>query len=129
MPTYEVRFRDSRPPEVVHADEMRRERGLIVFRSVQLMILTPRWIVCRRYDASDVVDVRELAGNGEAVISPDGYRVERILMQRSLRRPPRPYLRVTWRGYWIADCRTVAEVARLVDLATLAEDPAKVSWR
>ncbi len=110
--------------ELVYADEMRREGRSIVFRSVQLVILMPRWIVRRRFAASEVADVRELAADGEAMVSPDGYRVERIVLQRSLRRPPRPYLRVTWRGNWIADCRSVAEVARYVDLATLVEETA-----
>jgi hypothetical protein len=128
LPTFEVRFRDGRPAEIVQADEMRRERSLIVFRSVQLVILTPCWVVRRRLRASEVADVRKLAAKSEAMVSPDGYRVERILVQRSLRRPPRPYLRVSWRGYWIADCRTVAEVARYVDLATLTEERADV-WR
>jgi hypothetical protein len=47
-----------------------------------------------------------------------------ILLQRSLRRPPRQYLRVTWRGYFVADCASVAEVARHVDLAALEDEPA-----
>ena len=54
-----------------------------------------------------------------AFTSPDGHRVELVLLQRSLRRSPRPSLRVTWRGYFLADCATVAEVAALVDLSTL----------
>jgi hypothetical protein len=90
---------------------------------MQMVILTPRWIVRRRYAAAEVADVRELAGHGEAMVSPAGYRVEPILLQRSLRRTARPYLRVTWRGKWIADCRTVAEVTRYVDLAALATRP------
>jgi hypothetical protein len=53
------------------------------------------------------------------MVSADGYRVEPILVQRSLRRPPRPFLGVTWRGRWIADCATVYEVSEHVDLATL----------
>jgi len=103
------------------------ERNSIVFRSVQLVILTPCWVVQRRVAASEVAQVRQLDDPGEAMVSPDGYRVERILVQRSLRRPPRPHLRVTWRGHWIADCRTAAEVARYVDLATLSDEspPAK----
>jgi hypothetical protein len=40
-------------------------------------------------------------------------------MQRSLHHPPRPALRITWRGYHIADVRTVHEVAQHVDLAEL----------
>jgi hypothetical protein len=38
-----------------------------------------------------------------AMVGADGYRVEQILVQRSLRRPPRPALRITWRGRRIAD--------------------------
>ena len=53
-------------------------------------------------------------------VSADGFRVEQILVQRSLRRPPRPYLRVTWRGWFVADCATIFEVSKHVDLATLA---------
>ena len=51
-----------------------------------------------------------------AMVSADGYRVEPILVQRSLRRPPRAALRITWRGYFMADCATVTEVAEHVDL-------------
>ena len=54
-----------------------------------------------------------------AMVSGDGYRVEPILEQRSLRRPPRAALRITSRGTWIADCATVYEVEQHVDLATL----------
>jgi hypothetical protein len=99
MPTYEIHFRDQRGPEMVLADEMRHERNLIVFRSVQLAILTPCWVVQRRVAASEVAQVRRLDDLGEAMVSPDGYRVERILVQRSLRRPPPLHLRVTWRGH------------------------------
>jgi hypothetical protein len=98
MPTYEIHFRDQRGPEVVRADEMRHERNSIVFRSVQLVILTP-CLVQRRVAASEVAQVRQLDDPGEAMVSPDGYRVERILVQRSLRRPPPLHLRVTWRGH------------------------------
>ncbi len=59
-----------------------------------------------------------------AMVSADGYRVEPILIQRSLRRPPRPALRITWRGYHVADCETVHEVSEHVDLEAL--EP--VSW-
>jgi hypothetical protein len=53
------------------------------------------------------------------MVSADGYRIEQISLQRSLRRPAVSYLRVTWRGYFIADCRSPVEVARYVDLCTL----------
>jgi hypothetical protein len=58
-----------------------------------------------------------------AMVSPDRYRVEQITVQRSLRRTPRPNLRVTWRGFWIADCASVYQVSCYVALATLTEEP------
>ena len=58
-----------------------------------------------------------------AMVSADGYRVESILVQRSLRRP-RAALRITWRGYFVADCATAHEVGEHVDLTLL--EP--VSW-
>ena len=36
--------------------------------------------------------------------------------------PPRPMLRVRKGSYYIADCATVAEVAKYVDLATLVPE-------
>ena len=54
-----------------------------------------------------------------AMVSADGFRVEQIVVQRSLRRPPRPALRITWRGYFVADCSTVLEVGQHVALETL----------
>jgi hypothetical protein len=56
------------------------------------------------------------------MVSPDGYRVEQVTVQKSLRRPPRPMLRVRRGTYFVADCATVAEVARHVDLATLVPE-------
>jgi hypothetical protein len=53
------------------------------------------------------------------MVSPDGYRVKMVTVQKSLRRPPRSMLRVRKGSYLIRDCGSVAEVARLVDLATL----------
>jgi hypothetical protein len=122
VPTYEITFRDpARSPEIVDADLWRRERAHLVFYAVRLVVLTPYEVVARRFAMSEVASVRQLA-RGPAMISPDGYRVEQIVVQRSLRRPPRPYLRVTWRGHWVADCRSVAEVARYVDVSTLSEE-------
>ncbi len=55
------------------------------------------------------------------LVNADGVRVEQIVLQRHLDRPPRTYLRVERSGYYVADCTTVAQVAELVDLATLTE--------
>jgi hypothetical protein len=46
MPTYLITFRRAdRALETINADEMRLEDSSFVFRSVQPVILTPRWIV------------------------------------------------------------------------------------
>jgi hypothetical protein len=50
---------------------------------------------------------------------PAGYRVERILVQRHFDRPAREMLRVCRGTHLVADCASVAEVAELVDLASL----------
>jgi hypothetical protein len=54
----------------------------------------------------------------DVMVSPDGHRVEQVMVQRSLSRPPKPYLRVRHGSYFVQDCATVEEVAQLVDLAT-----------
>ena len=43
--------------------------------------------------------------------------VEQVLLQQSLSRPPKPYLRVRHGTYFVADCASIEEVAQLVDLA------------
>jgi hypothetical protein len=63
----------------------------------------------------------------DVMVSPDGHRVERVLVQRSLRRPPKAYLRVRHGSYFVVDCATVAEVAQPVDLASL--EPEQVHRR
>jgi hypothetical protein len=63
----------------------------------------------------------------DVMVSPDGHRVEQVLVQRSLRRPPKAYLRVRHGTYFVADCATVAEVAQLVDPASL--EPERVHRR
>jgi hypothetical protein len=63
-----------------------------------------------------------LAAVSEVLIGPDGVRVERILMQRHLDRPPLKMLPVRRGTYLVADCATVAEVAQHVDLATLVPE-------
>ena len=49
-------------------------------------------------------------------------RVEHILVTRHLQRPARQMLRVRKRGYLVADCESVTEVAEHVDLATLVPE-------
>jgi hypothetical protein len=56
------------------------------------------------------------------LIGPNGVRVEQVVVHKHLHLPPKTYLRVQRGSYFVADCATVAEVARLVDLATLTED-------
>ena len=56
---------------------------------------------------------------GEVMVNPGGHRTEQVLKQRSLSRPPKPYLRVRNGPSFVAGCATVEEVAQLVDLATL----------
>lgn len=56
------------------------------------------------------------------VVGPGGILIEQVLVERDLRRPPTPILRVRKGSYFVTDCRTVAEVAPLVDLATLVPE-------
>jgi hypothetical protein len=65
---------------------------------------------------------RRICAVSEVLIGPGGVRVERILLQRHLNRPAREMLRVRRDSYLVADCATVAEVAQLVDLATLVPE-------
>ena len=58
----------------------------------------------------------------DVLIGLDGMRVERILVQRHFDRSAREMLRVRRGRYLVADCATVDEVARLVDLATLVPE-------
>jgi hypothetical protein len=57
-----------------------------------------------------------------AMVSPDGHRVEVIVVQEQLDRPPKTMLRVRRGSYVVADCATIGEVAKLVDLATLVPE-------
>jgi hypothetical protein len=45
--------------------------------------------------------------------------VEQVTLQKYLSRPPKQLLRVRRGPYLVAYCATVAEVAKLVNLATL----------
>ena len=65
---------------------------------------------------------RSIAAVSEVLVGPDGVRVKRILVQRHLNRPAREMLRVRLGTYLVADCATLAEVAKLVDLATLVPE-------
>ena len=56
------------------------------------------------------------------MVATGGYRVEQSLLQPGLRCPPVPHLRIARLGYWIHDCRTVAQVATYIDLAELVAD-------
>jgi hypothetical protein len=50
--------------------------------------------------------------------SPEGHRVEQVLLQRSLDRPPKAVHAGVSRPYFVQGCATVEEVAQLVDVAT-----------
>lgn len=56
------------------------------------------------------------------MVSAAGWRVERTVVPGEFDSLPTAVLRVSWRGYWQADCASTAEVATLVDLATLVPD-------
>jgi hypothetical protein len=53
------------------------------------------------------------------MVSQAGWRVERVTVTRVPDGVPEQVFRVTWKGYWQADCATTGEVARHVDLSTL----------
>lgn len=55
------------------------------------------------------------------MVNAAGWRVERIPLTDAAGNPGQA-LRVSWRGYWQADCASSAEVAEHVDLATLVPD-------
>ena len=56
------------------------------------------------------------------MVGPGGIVVEQVLVHEDLRRPPTQMLRVRKGSYYVQDCRTVGEVAELVDLATLVPE-------
>ncbi len=57
-----------------------------------------------------------------AMISAEGWRVESFAIRGVDGGPPQRALRVSWRGYWQADCSTTAQVAAYVDPATLVPE-------
>jgi hypothetical protein len=74
----------------------------------------------RRYGRPSARQRRTVAS--VAMVSAAGWRVERIPLAGADGVQPGHALRVSWRGYWQADCATSAEVATHVDLATLVPD-------
>lgn len=57
-----------------------------------------------------------------AMVSAAGWRVERAFVTGDPSTPRTAVLRVSWRGYWQADCATTSEVEALVDTATLVPE-------
>jgi hypothetical protein len=55
------------------------------------------------------------------LVGPDGVSVEQVTVVWNDGNPPRHVLRLRWRGQFVGDYRTVDELARHVDLATLVE--------
>ena len=70
---------------------------------------------------------RSISAVSEVLVSPDGHRVERILVRKSLAGPAKEMLRVKHGSYFVADCATVAEVAHLVDLAALVPEHSQLT--
>src|SRR5215203_1702762 len=69
-------------------------------------------------------------GVSQVLVSPQGHRIERILVVKTLNGPAREMLRVKHGTYFVADCRIVAEVAELVDAGTRAKGRAVMPlWR
>ena len=55
------------------------------------------------------------------MVNASGWRVEKVI--RTLGdRVPVAWLRVSWQGFWQADCLTTAGVAEYVDLSTLVPE-------
>lgn len=57
-----------------------------------------------------------------AMVNQAGWRVEKVTLQPSPERPFVDRLRVSWRGYWQADCKSTEEVAQYVDIASLTPE-------
>jgi hypothetical protein len=53
------------------------------------------------------------------MVSQSGWRVERVTVTRRPDGVSNDVFRVSWKGYWQADCATTGEVADHVDLSTL----------
>jgi hypothetical protein len=55
------------------------------------------------------------------MVNAGGWRVEKAIRTFG-DRVPVAWLRISWQGYWQADCLTTAEVAEYVDLSTLVPE-------
>jgi hypothetical protein len=55
------------------------------------------------------------------MVNADGWRVEKIYRIVG-DHVPVARLRISWHGFWRADCRITAEVSTFVDLSTLVPD-------
>jgi len=55
------------------------------------------------------------------MVNANGWRVEKVIRTFG-DRVRVAGLRISWHGYWQADCRTTAEVAEYVDLTTLVPE-------
>ena len=53
------------------------------------------------------------------MVSQAGWRVEQVTVTPRPGGVPAEVFRVSWKGYWQADCATTADVARHLDLFTL----------
>jgi hypothetical protein len=70
------------------------------------------------------------------MVNAGGWRVEKVT-RTVCDQIPVASLRISWHGYWQADCRTTAEVAEFVDLSTLVPEapqkwmraPVRVRWQ
>lgn len=58
------------------------------------------------------------------MVNANGWRVEKV-MRTFGDRVRVAGLRISWRGYWQADCRTTAEVAEYLDLTTLVPETSR----
>jgi hypothetical protein len=58
----------------------------------------------------------------EAMVTPDGWRVEPVAVQVPLARPGRQMLRVKRGPHWVTDCRSIEVVAQHVELASLVPE-------